>query len=229
MRSPTGKSSSRTSSAADSRAMTTKTPRRALFRAAMLCAAVPPAAGLALFVAWTLTRNPGLVAAGTAVLLYGIALWIVGAVLLAVHVRRERARGASSALVSRDRRNGGLALLAFAPFAAMIVGALFVSSESYAVTVDNEGLVRIDAFAIIDQATGRRVELGGIAPGQKKSTSIHIGGKTSLAYEMLRFSIVSTGTLCGYTESGLAGQQWSTVTVGVDGRAAVEESTAGNP
>jgi hypothetical protein len=203
--------------------MTTKTPRRALFRAAMSCAAIPPAAGQVLFVAWTWTRNPGLVAAGTAVLLYGVVLWIVGAVLLALHVRGERARGASSILISRDRRIGGLTLLAFAPFAALILGALFVSSESYSVTVDNQGLVRIDAFAIIDQATGERRELGGIAPGAKKSASIHISGKTSLTFEMLRFSIVSTGTLCGYTESGLAGDQWSTVTVGVDGRAVVDE------
>ena len=203
--------------------MTTKTPRRALFRAALLCAAVPPGTGAVFFVLWLATRNPGLVAAGTAALLYGIVLWAVGAVLLAVHVRRERARGASAILVSRDRRIGGLTLLAFAPFAAMIVGALFVSSESYGVTVDNQGLVRIDEFAVIDTATGRRVELGGIAPGDKKSASIHIDGKTSLTYEMLRFSIVSTGTVTGYTESGLAGEQWSTITVGADGRAAVDE------
>lgn len=203
--------------------MTTKAPRRALFRAAMLCAAVPPGAGALIFVLWLLTRNPGLVAAGTAALLYGGALWVVGAILLALHVRRERARGASSIAVSRDRRLGGLALLAFAPFAALIVGALFVSSESYSVTVDNEGLVRIDAFAIVDQASGRRLELGALAPGEKKSASIRIDGKTSLTYEMLRFSIVSTGTVCGYTESGLAGEQWSTVTIGPDGWATVDE------
>ncbi|HXT02215.1 MAG TPA: hypothetical protein VN915_16195, partial [Elusimicrobiota bacterium] len=165
--------------------MTTKTPRRALFRAAMLCAGAPPAAGAVIFLLWTVTRNPGLVAAGTAALLYGGVLWAAGAALLVVHVRRERARGASSILVSRDRRIGGMVLLSFAPFAALIVAALFVSSESYSVTVDNEGLVPVDAFAIIDGTSGERRELGPLAPGAKRTTSVHIGGKTSLYYEML--------------------------------------------
>jgi hypothetical protein len=203
--------------------MTGKPPRRALFRAAMLCASVPPGAGALLFVLWLLTRNPGLVAAGTAALLYGGVLWAVGAVLLAVHVRRERARGVSSTLVARDRRLGGMTLLSFAPFAALIVFALFVSSESYSVTVDNQSLVRIDRFSIVDQASGERHELGALAPGQQRTMAVHIGGKTSLTYEMLRFSIVSTGTVCGYTESGLAGEQWSTVTIGPDGKGFVEE------
>jgi hypothetical protein len=202
--------------------MTTKTPRRALFRAAVLCAAAPPAVGALAFLLWLLTRNPGLVAAGTAALIYGGALWLVGAVLLAVHVRRERARGASTIVVSRDRRLGGLALLSFAPFAALVVYSLFVSSESYNVTVDNEGLVPIDRFSILDEA-GERHEVGSLAPGEKRTTAVHIGGKTSLTYEMLRFSVVSTGTVCGYTESGLAGEQWSTVTVSPDGKALVEE------
>jgi hypothetical protein len=40
----------------------------------------------------------------------------------------------------------------------------------------------------------------------------------------VRFGQVSTGTVCGYTTQDLAMEQWSTITVGDDGKALVEES-----
>ena len=209
--------------------MTPKTMSRRLFQAAFACGVSPCLAGTVIFALWLLTRHPGLVIAGAAVLLAGPVSLLLGAILLALRVRSERSFGAPEESVGRDKRLGGIVLLANLPVAAALVAAIFVSSESYSVSVRNRGAVAVDAFAIVDQSRAERRELGAFAPGEERTVAVRVRGKTSLTYEMLRFGQVSTGTISGYTEPELAADQWATVTIGDDGKALVEERLSKGP
>jgi hypothetical protein len=209
--------------------MTPSTMSRRLFQAAFFCGVAPCFAGTLISGLWLLTRHPGLVIAGAAILLGGAVSLLLGAILLALRVRSERALGSSEESVYREKRLGGIVLLANLFVAALLVGAVFVSSESYSVSVRNRGAVAIDSFAIIDQSGSERRELGAFAPGEERTVAIRVRGKTSLTYEMLRFGQVSTGTISGYTEPELAADQWATVTIGDDGKALVEQSLSKGP
>jgi hypothetical protein len=198
--------------------------RHPLLYAALVFGAIPACAGAAIFLSWLATRNPGLAVAGVAVLIGGAVSVLVGAGLLALHLRRERARGAPAGSIAGDRRLGGFVVLADMAVAALLTGALFVSSESYSVTVRNLGSVQVDSFAIVDAGRSERTELGAFAPGEERSAAVRVKGETALTFEMLRFGQVSTGTVTERTGPDLAADQWCTITIGEDGKAVVEES-----
>lgn len=202
---------------------------RWLRRLSFLCGVVPPCAGASIFFLWLLTGHPGLVIAGVATLIGGAVSLLLGAILLAFRVPMERSLGAAEAALARERRLGGIMLLANLPVAALLVAAVFVSSESYSVSIRNRGQVALDDFTIVDQGRSERHDFGSFAPGDERTVAVHIKGRTALTFEMVRFGQVSTGTITGQTEPDLAADQWSTVTVGDDGRALVEESGGPGP
>jgi len=202
---------------------------RRLRRAAFICGGVPPCAGAVIFSLWIGTRHPGLVIAGAATMIGGAASLLLGAILLALFLRRERSAGATEDALARERRAAGILFLGNLPIAALLVAMIFVSSESYSVSIRNRGQVALDDFTIVDQGRSERHDLGAFAPGDERTVAVRIRSKTSLTFEMLRFGQVSTGTITAYTSPELATDQWSTVTVGEDGRALVDERAGSSP
>jgi hypothetical protein len=209
--------------------MTPETMSRRLFQAAFFFGVAPAFAGSPIFGLWLLTRHPGLIIAGVAILLGGAASLLLGAILLALRVRSERALGASEAAVAHDKRVGGIVLLVNLFVGALLVAAVFVSSESYSVSVRNHGRVAVDSFTIVDPSRSERLELGAFAPGEERTVAVRVRGKTALNFEMVRFGQFSTGTIAGYTEPDFAADQWSTVTIGDDGKALVEQTSRSSP
>jgi hypothetical protein len=205
--------------------LTPKTKSLRLFQAAFFCGVAPCFAASLVFDFWLITRHPGLAVAAVAILLCMPVLLILAGAFMALRVHVERALGASSESEARDRRLGGVVLLANLVVGALLAGVVFVSSESYSISVRNRGAVAIDSFAVVDPGRSERLELGAFAPGEERTAAIHIEGKTTLTFEMVRFGQTSTGTVVGYTEPDLSADQWSTITVGDDGKAVVEESS----
>lgn len=203
--------------------------RRRLRRAAFLCGVAPPCTGALIFLFWIMSGHPGLVVAGAATMIGGAASLLLGAILLALFIRKERSAGAAEEALARDKRTAGIVFLANLPVASLLASMIFVSSESYTVSIRNRGQVALDEFAIVDQGRSERHDLGAFAPGDERTVAVHIKSKTSLTFEMVRFGRVSTGTITAYTEPNLAADQWSTVTVGEDGKALVDERAGSSP
>ncbi len=165
-----------------------------LYGTAVVCGALPMAAGVGITFLFWLTRSPVLPMLGMFVVLGGFLMFLIGCVALATFASRAWHHDRETHRAWRGRI--GLAfLLLCANFPAARACGMAVEyfTSIYGVTVRNVGPTRIDSFRIW-WADGLR-ELGPIPPGGTAAAkfSVDIGGP--LEFREARGSAVRTALL----------------------------------
>lgn len=151
-----------------------------LLKVAAYCGAVPLLCGTLIYASWRLTRWDSLTLAGVCAILAGLISLVVGAILLAVSVKRERRR--SGALLPAVRAQAVLVaslLLINLPAAGLFTYSAIQIMTRYTIRVINESGRPIESFVVMDP--GGKLELGAIQAGRRWEHHWVIRGEGALS------------------------------------------------
>ena len=155
--------------------------------------------GSAIFAAWLFTDLDALEIVGLLFIYGGIALFVAGIASLIVFVKR--AHKAESAY----RRPATLALtilLVNFPLCAACVSVAFAMESAHFVTVINDADKPAEALTLTDP-TGRRFQVGIVAPGQSRHACPDFFGEGAVEYSLTVDGEARAGMLIGYLAAPL--------------------------
>lgn len=172
------------------------------FRNALLCWAIPLAAGVCIFAAWLPTRSEVLAGLGAGLLVGGTALFCIGLVELGISIEQRRrdaslsrrGRLASSALCA------GLLLSNFPVAGAMTIHAMRIDSRCR-IVVHNESASVWEEVRVV--GAGARSEPVTVRPGAVETIDVWARTEGSLELSGRRGGALRSRDLDVYVTSGL--------------------------
>lgn len=175
------------------------------YKLSLLCGIAPLATGLSIFGAWLLTRRSWLEIAGILTICGGMAVVVIGAILLAVSIRWSLREGsAKSVVLMRALVAAGLMLSNFVA-AAMVVWAVIYIETAFIVTVENRSKTPIETCQL--EGGGVHVDFGRIAPGKTRKRSFYIRHDGRLDYLVRTQGKEVKGTAERYVTHGVRGNR----------------------
>ena len=172
---------------------------RLWYRAAIACGLVPMVLGSAIFAAWLFTDLDALEIIGLLFIYVGIVLFAAGIVSLFVFVKRARKAGTAY----RKPATWALAVLLLnVPLCAAYVSVAFAMESAHSVTVINDADKPVEALTLTDP-TGRRFQVGIVAPGQSRHACLDLSGEGAVEYSLTVDGETHAGILIGYLAAPL--------------------------
>ncbi len=172
------------------------------YRISLICGLVPLLTGTVVFIAWWVTRDSGLMAVGSTTILWGLALFLIGFVSLAVYVRKARItqieKWRLKAFVA------GSILLANFPVAATYIIVAIYLNGTYTIIVNNVSATAIDQLTLLDPVQSR-YEFGPVAVNEQREEKFLFSGEGPVMYELSFDNYVRSDVLIGYISFGLGG------------------------
>ncbi len=141
-------------------------------------------------------------AVGSTTILWGLALFLIGFVSLAVYVRKARItqieKWRLKAFVA------GSILLANFPVAATYIIVAIYLNGTYTIIVNNVSATAIDQLTLLDPVQSR-YEFGPVAVNEQREEKFLFSGEGPVMYELSFDNYVRSDVLIGYISFGLGG------------------------
>ncbi len=180
-----------------------------LWTIAILCGALPLAAGIAIFILFYFFQTAWLVSAGILNLEVGTISVAVGLLCLTIYAGYLYKK-------SIFKENGKKIIRTYALLLANFpVALILVSAGSDLMSVSTVKIQNNSSSAISDislQGPVSRHDIGMVSPKKEKTDKIHIKGEGSVKYTVSIGTKTESGVLFGYITSG----QWQSATISVD-------------
>jgi hypothetical protein len=179
-------------------------------RVALFCWAAPLIVGVIEFFVWVKTREPVLMAIGTAILFAGTALFFFGMIAL----MRGHAIAAESIRDNKPSPWGKTALITLLlltnfPIAGAIIFAAIEVQTSYSVVVHNKTTNEIEDCRL--EMNGRVERFGKITAGATASRTFWIRGDGSLIFVASINGVQRRETIDEYVTNSLGGRKMVTI------------------
>ena len=176
-----------------------------LLKIAIVCGAVPLAAGTLIYLAWRVTRWDALPGLGLLNIICGLVLSLIGVVCLIGYLIRElrQPRIPQATLFVQVLLVSGLLLVNYLAATLFVMSAVDLMAQC-TLHVANESTSTIESFVLI--GPGVRVEAGPIQPGGSTSRTLDFQGDGMLKFAAKQQNVSFDGLLVDYVTSGMGGE-----------------------
>ena len=174
-----------------------------LIKAAIVCGAVPLAAGTLIYLMWRFTGGEFLIPAGIVTIGAGLIVFLIGIICL---LRQPWDAGGDPVEYRRLRVRGFFALVLLLinfPMAALYTFSAMDLGPLYTVRVHNEGDRPIESLVVT--GPGALVEFGPIAPGGRVQQNLRFEGAGTLDFKAHQQGAPFNGKSDAYVTRGVGG------------------------